>query len=117
MSRRMDREGINRMEPQRIKNERTWGDPRCVEDANGWVHPFANWQGWSEFNQAVYALRCVMLFRSIKHPPPGPLLTKDGKLDRDQISRGSSLARIESDLRTFNFAIARSRRCDRPALP
>lgn len=117
MSRRMDREGIYRMQPQGIKNQRFWDDPRCKEDERGWVQPFAVWQGWEEWNRAVYALRCVMIWSGMKLPPDGPLLREDGSLDRDQLHRGSTIARIESDLRTFRFAIERSSRCDRPALP
>lgn len=117
MSRRMDREGMYRMQPQGIKNQRFWDDPRCVEDAKGWVRPFANWQGWEEFNRAAYALRCVLIWKTIPLPPNGPLLREDGSLDRDQLYRGSTIARIESDLRTFKFAIARSKSCDRPMLP
>ena len=97
MSRRMDREGVMRCHTQYVKNLRTWNDPRCVENERGWVQPFANWQGWDEFNHAVYALRCLMIFW--RRP------------------RLSSLARIESDLRAFHFALARSKRCDRPRLP
>jgi hypothetical protein len=117
MSRRMDREGVHRMEPQGIKNRRFWDDPRCVEDANGWVQPFTNWQGWDEFNHAVYALHCVLLWKRWVLPPPSPLVRADGSFDRDQLHRGSTLARIESDLRSFHSHIAKSRRCDRPVLP
>lgn len=117
MSRRMDREGVHRMEPQRIQNECFWRDPRCVQDERGWLRPFANWQGWGEFNRAVYALQCVMLFRRAVLPPPGPLLRENGSLDRDQFYRGATLARIESDLRSFHSHIEQSKHCDRPALP
>ena len=97
MSRRMDREGVHRMEPQGIKNRRFWDDPRCKEDERGFVQPFTVWQGWDEFNHAAYALRCLMLWW--RRP------------------RLSSLARIESDLRSFHFHLAKSRHCDRPKLP
>ena len=117
MSRRMDREGVHRMEPQGIKNRRTWDDPRCVEDERGWVQPFANWQGWQELNRAAYALRCVLIFKKIALPAEAPLMRDDGTLDRAQLHRGSTLGRIEDDLRTFHFCIAISRRCDRPVLP
>lgn len=117
MSRRMDREDVHRMEPQGIKNRRFWDDPRCKEDERGWVQPFTNWQGWDEFNHAVYALWCVLLWKRTPLPPEGPLLREDGSIDRDQLYRGSSLARIESDLRSFHYHIAKSSRCDRPALP
>lgn len=116
MSRRMDREGMYRMQPQGIKNQRFWNDPRCKEDERGWVQPFTVWQGWEEFNRAAYALRCVFLFKSTLSPE-GPLYQADGSLNRDQLHRGSSLARIESDLRTFHCSLERSRRCDRPNLP
>jgi hypothetical protein len=96
MSRRMDREGVHRMEPQGIKNRRLWDDPRCKEDARGFVQPFANWQGWEEYNQANYALFCLLRWR--------PIRIRD-------------MARVESDLRTFHFSLARSRKCDRPRLP
>ena len=97
MSRRMDREGIHRMEPQGIKNRRFWDDPRCKEDERGFVQPFANWQGWDEFNHAVYALQCLMIFW--RRP------------------RLADLARIESDRRSFRWHLAKSRQCDRPVLP
>lgn len=113
----MDREGVHRMTPQGIKNKRTWDDPRCVEDARGWVQPFANWQGWDELNHAVHALRCVMLFKRIGQPLPAPVFRDDGTIDRAQLHRGMSEARIESDMSGFHFHLGRSRRCDRPALP
>lgn len=113
----MDREGVNRMTPQGIKNRRFWDDPRCVEDANGWVQPFANWQGWDELNRAIYALHCVMLFKRIELPPAKPVIRDDGRVDREQLHRGMTEARIESDMRGFHFHIARSRRCDRPTIP
>ena len=97
MSRRMDREGVHRMEPQRIQNRRFWDDPRCKEDERCWVQPFTVWQGWEEFNRASYALRRLMIFW--KRP------------------RLSSIPRIEDDLRTFHFALRRSQKCDRPSLP
>lgn len=117
MSRRMDREGLNRMDPQGIQNRRFWDNPRCVVDAKGWVQPFANWQGWDEFNHAVYALKCVILWSGITKPGVGPLFREDGTIDRQELHRSMDGARIESDLRSFKFHIARSRRCDRPALP
>lgn len=117
MSRRMDREGVGRSETQGIQNRRFWDDPRCVEDAKGWVQPFSNWQGWDELNHAIYALRCVLIWKSILLPPSGPLFRDDGTLDREQLNRGSTLTRIDSDMRGFHFHIARSRQCDRPALP
>lgn len=119
MSRRMDREGVHRMEPQGIKNRRFWDDPRCKEDERGWVQPFTVWQGWEEYNRAVYALWCVMLFSRLPSAAavPGNLFTPDGKVNRTELHRGMDVARIESDLRTFKFAIARSARCDRPFLP
>lgn len=97
MSRRMDREGVPRHQTQFVKNQRTWSDPRCVENERGWIEPFANWQCWDEFNQANYALRCLMLWW--RRP------------------RLSQLARIESDLRSFHFHLHKSRKCDRPKLP
>lgn len=117
MSRRMDREGVHRMEPQGIKNRRFWDDPRCVPDAKGWLQPFANWQGWEELNHAIYALRCVIIWKTISLPTDAPLFRDDGRLNREQLHRGMTLSRIESDLRTFRFCLARSRKCDRPALP
>lgn len=101
MSRRMDREGLHRMEPQAIQNRRFWDDPRCKEDERGWVQPFTVWQGWEEFNRARYALWCVMLY---------------GKVNRTEL-RGMVACRIESDIRTFRCSIERSSRCDRPKLP
>lgn len=108
MSRRMDREGVHRMEPQGITNRRFWDDPRCKVDERGWVQPFTNWQGWEELNRAAYALRCVLLFRQI-----AANLTTMRPIDWNRVNA----ARIESDLRTFHFSLARSRRCDRPAIP
>jgi hypothetical protein len=93
----MDREGVMRSHTQWIKNTRLWNDPRCKDDERGWVQPFSNWQGWDELNRAEYALRRLMIFW--KHP------------------RLSGLARIEEELRTFQFALHRSKKCDRPALP
>lgn len=119
MSRRMDREGVYRMYPQGVKNKRTWDDPRCKEDERGWVQPFANWQGWEELNRAIYALQCVMLFKRIGLPrgEPQSAFTEDGRVNRGELHRYMDHARIESDMRTFHFALARSRKCDRPALP
>lgn len=97
MSRRMDREGVLHCETQRLKNRRFWDDPRCVEDAKGWVLPFSNWQGWDELNHAIYALQCVMVWT--------------------RPARKEDSARVESDRRSFHFHLARSRKCDRPALP
>jgi hypothetical protein len=93
----MDREGVLRSHTQYVKNMRTWNDPRCKEDERGWIQPFANWQGWDEFNTAAYALRRLMIFW--KRP------------------RLSSIPRIEDDLRTFHFSLHRSKKCDKPALP
>lgn len=104
MSRRMDRAGVPRSHTQHVENTRFWADPRCVGDAEGWLQPFANHQGWEEFNRAAYALRCVLIWSSIEHPAPMPLFRRHG-------------ARVESDLRSFRFHLARSRKCDRPALP
>ena len=103
-------------------NRKFWDDPRCVEDAKGWVQPFANWQGWDEWNRAAYALRCVIFWTQHRRQPhEGPLLEEgaDGNLtiNRAAMHSGMDAARIESDLRTFQFALARSRKCDRPALP
>lgn len=117
MSRRMDREGVHRMEPQGIKNRRFLDDPRCKEDERGWVQPFTNWQGWDELNHAIYALWCVLIWRRMQLPPKGPLIREDGTLDREQLHRGSAEARMESDLRSFRFHLAKSRLCDRPTLP
>lgn len=117
MSRRMDREGINRMEPQGILNRRHWDDPRCVEDAKGWVQPFSNWQGWEEFNTAAYALYCLLIWRSIDRRSMGQVMREDGTIDRDELHRGSAGARMENHLHSFQWHLARSRECDRPALP
>lgn len=117
MSRRMDREGIHRMTPQGIKNRRFWDDPRCVEDAKGWVQPFTNWQGWDEFNHAAYALHCILIWRNMVLPSAAPLFRNDGTIDRQELHRSMHGARIESDLRSFHFHIVRSRQCDRPAIP
>jgi hypothetical protein len=65
------------------------------------VRPFANWQGWEELNRAIYALQCVLIWSKL----------------RAHLDRGSTIARIESDLHTFHSSLARSRKCDRPALP
>ena len=54
MSRRMDREGMCRMQLNGIVNERFWADPRCKENERGWVEPFAVWQGWQELNRAIW---------------------------------------------------------------
>ena len=115
----MDREGMYRMEPQGIKNRKFWDDPRCKEDERGWVQPFANWQGWEELNRAIYALQCVLLFKRLnrKRVEEGPIMTPDGCVDRLQLHRYMDEARIESDMRTFHFSLARSRKCDRPMLP
>jgi hypothetical protein len=104
-------------------NRKFWDDPRCVEDAKGWVQPFANWQGWDEWNRAAYALRCVLSYarRGAHRQVVGSVFKTgpDGCLvvDRDALHRSMDAVRIESDLRTVQFALARSRRCDRPALP
>ncbi len=120
MSRRMDREGVMRSHTQYTQNMRFWADPRCKEDAKGWVQPFANWQGWDEWNHAHYALWCVIRWtdRMRKNPQcQRPLFTPDGRLDRGELHRSMDAARIESDLRSFKFHIAKSSKCDRPALP
>lgn len=117
MSRRMDREGVERCETQRTQNMRFWDDPRCKEDERGWVQPFTNWQGWQEFNRAAYALRCVILFRGFDRDTTAPLFTEDGRMDRARMHRGMNAARIEGDMHTFRFSLERSRKCDRPALP
>lgn len=117
MSRRMDREGVHRSHTQSVQNRRFWEDPRCKEDDHGWVQPFANWQGWQGLNHAIYALRCVLIWKRLPTALVGPLLRDDGSLDREQLNRGSTLARIESDMRTFHFSLRRSRQCDRPILP
>lgn len=116
MSRRMDREGVERCIMNRVRNERFNADPRCKPNERGWIQPFTLQQGWEEFNTAAYALRCVILFRNIDRTT-GPIFTGDGRLDRTQLHRSMNAARIESDLRTFHFSLARSRGCDRPALP
>lgn len=117
MSRRMDREGLNRADPQGIKNRRFWDDPRCVEDAKGWVQPFTVWQGWDEFNHAAYALRCILIWRDLPKIPGSPVFREDGTINREELHKSMTGARIESDLRSFRFHIARSHRCDRPAIP
>lgn len=117
MSRRMDREGVHRMEPQGIQNRRFWDDPRCVEDAKGWLQPFANWQGWDELNRAAYALRCLLIWRSIETASRGPVFRHDGKIDRDELHRSSARVRMENDRRSFRWHLERSSKCDRPALP
>lgn len=105
------------MEPQGIKNRRFWDDPRCKEDERGWVQPFTVWQGWEEWNRAAYALRCVMRFSNLPCASKGNLFTPDGRVNRTELHIVMDAARIESDLRTFRVALARSARCDRPALP
>jgi hypothetical protein len=94
MSRRMDREGVHRMEPQGIQNRRFWADPRCVENERGWVQPFANWQGWDEWNKAAYAYRRMMILR-----------------------RHMSAYERADTIRVIRYEIAASRTCDRPRLP
>jgi len=106
--RRCARAGVSQGDLNRIVNERFWADPRCAPDAKGWVQPFALWQGWDEWNQAAYALRCAIIWRGMQKRLGGP--------ERDPWYY-SGLARIESDLRTVRFSLARSARCDRPALP
>lgn len=121
MSRRMTREGHLSSHTQYVQNMRFWADPRCKEDARGWLQPFAVWQGWDEYNHAVYALWCVILWsqinRNLAAGRPTPLIRKDGTLDRAELWRGMDIARIESDLRSFHFHLAQSRKCDRPRLP
>lgn len=117
MSRRIDREGILRSEPQRIQNQRFWDDPRCHEDARGWLQPFANWQGWDELNLAAYALRCVLIWSRLPSTVDSQVIRDDGTIDRAQFHRSTNGARIEGDLRSFRFHLERSRKCDRPALP
>jgi hypothetical protein len=113
----MDREGVYRMQPQYIQNKRFTDDPRCRPDERGWVQPFAVWQGWDELNRADYALRCLLIWRRMNLPPPQPPYDADGKLNRDELHRGSTLMRIDGDLRNFRFHISRSSLCDRPTLP
>lgn len=117
MSRRMDREDVDRMEPQGVKNRRFWDDPRCVEDAKGWVQPFANWQGWEELNRAAYALHSIITLSRLKRPSEGPIFCDDGTINRREPHRSMDGARLESDLRSFHFHIGSSHRCDRPSLP
>jgi hypothetical protein len=113
----MDREGMNRMEPQGIQNKRFWDDIRCRPNARGWVEPFSVWQGWDEFNQARYALHCVMIWRRIKLPPKQPLYDAEGRLNRDELHRGLMQTHIESNLRSFHIHLHQSAMCDRPRLP
>lgn len=94
----MDREGVHRMEPQGIKNKRFWDDPRCKEDQNGWVQPFTVWQGWEEFNRAVYYLQCVLNWHLAKRP-------------------FTDLVRVNNDLGAFRWAMRRTALCDKPKLP
>lgn len=110
-------------------NRKFWDDPRCKEDAKGWVQPFANWQGWDEWNQAAYALRSAInsrahlrkegLSTTTCQPLPyyRPASADEWHAARAAMYHGSTLARIESDLRTVRFSLARSMRCDRPAIP
>lgn len=97
MSRRMDREGVHRMEPQCIRNRRYWEDPRCKENERGWVEPFAVWQGWEEWNRANHALKRLLIFW--KKP------------------RLSGIGQIQGSLQTFNYALYQSKKCDRPKIP
>lgn len=115
MSRRQDREGVPRHELQLRRNLSC--EPESHVNERGWYVPHLAWEGWEEFNRADYALHCVLIWRRMNVPPPGPLFREDGTLDRCQLGRGSTLARIESDLRSFHFHIAQSQQCARPALP
>ena len=117
MSRRIDREGVLRSEPQGIKNRRFWDDPRCIEDARGWVQPFSVWQGWDELNHAAYALKYLLIWRSIERKSRGPVMREDGTLDRDELHRAMARTRMENDLHSFKWHLERSRKCDRPTLP
>lgn len=105
--RRQDRPDLAHLNThyQGYYNQRHWNDPRCKVDARGWIQPFSHYQGWSEYNTAAYALRCVMTWRRFQRRQsndPWP---------------NSTQVRIESDLRTFHYSLARSRACDRPRLP
>lgn len=94
MSRRMDREGVHRMEPQGIQNRRFWDDPRCKENERGWVEPFAVWQGWQELNLAIWHTRYRMLVLKPRSP----------------------YERSET-VRSIRHELAATRKCDRPRLP
>lgn len=94
MSRRMDREGVHRMEPQAVLNRRHWNDPRCVENERGWVQPFANWQGWQALNlMSHYRYRLMALRHHM-----------------------SAWQRAD-ELHSFRWNLKQSRMCDRPVLP
>jgi hypothetical protein len=114
----MDREGVPRSEPVRLANERHWSDPRCKPNERGWIEPFSHVHGWAEFNFAAYALQCVLIWSRGAEPPlPAVIADANSGLNRGQLHQWSAKARIESDMRSFNFALARSRCCDRPRLP
>lgn len=117
MSRRMDREGVMRSHTQYVQNMRAWADPRCKEDERGWVQPYTVWQGWEEYNRAAYALWRILLQAQRPHAAPGNIFTPDGRVNRTELHRSMDASLLESDLRTFRFCLARSSRCDRPAIP
>jgi hypothetical protein len=81
--------------------------------------PHLSWEGWDEFNLAAYALRSVILWKRInaKRVKAASIIRDDGTVDRAELHRSMDVARIESDLRSFRFRIARSRQCAHPALP
>lgn len=77
-------------------------DPGAHLNPRGWYVPHLAWEGWEEFNLAVYALRCVILWRSLNRRRGDPL---------------ADIARIDSDMRSFHHHIATSRNCAKPLLP
>lgn len=116
MSRRSDREGVGRSELQRRRNLEC--DPENHLNAKGWYVPHLSWEGWEELNSAIYALRCVIIWKKIAQPlKKAPLYRKDGTLSRDELHRGSTCIRIESDMRSFHAHMNRTRQCAKPNLP
>lgn len=94
MSRRMDREGMHRMEPQGIINRRHCDERKRRGMEDRWWVPFAVRQGFDELNKAAYSYRRMIILRS----------------------HMSAYERADV-VRSIRYELAASRACDRPRLP
>lgn len=87
----MDREGVLRSEFYRRRNA---AFANHKENDRGWLIPEEVWQGWEEWNKAVYTTRRTMILR--RHMSP--------------YERADTL-------RTIRWNLSQSRICRSPALP
>jgi hypothetical protein len=117
MSRRSDRENVPRSEYQRRVNAMLAASYQ--ENERGWRIPNTVLDGWDELNHAIYALRCVLIWSRLpsRNQAIKPLFNADFTINRSELHRGMDAARLESDMRSFHFHIARARQCPTATLP